>query len=51
MFVWLPVDRFLVNVMGSPQLPNGAPEEMVRGIAACLSSRPPLSATTPPLPR
>jgi signal peptidase I len=51
MFVWLPVGRFLVNVMGSPQLPNGAPEEMVQGIASCLSNRPPLSATTPPAPR
>ncbi len=50
MFVWLPVDRFLVNVMGSPQLPNGAPAEMVRGIATCLQNRPPISATTPPPP-
>jgi signal peptidase I len=48
MFVWLPMDRFLVNVMGSPQLPNGAPKEMVSGIATCLAERPPLSATTPP---
>jgi len=48
MFVWLPGDRFLVNVMGSPVLPSGAPDEMVKGIAACLAKRPPLSATTPP---
>ncbi|HEX7669142.1 MAG TPA: signal peptidase I [Polyangiaceae bacterium] len=48
MFVWLPVDRFLVNVMGAPQLPNGAPPDMVTGIAACLAKRPPLSETTPP---
>jgi signal peptidase I len=51
MFVWLPLDRFLVNVMGTPQLPTGAPAEMVRGIAACLAKRPPASATTPPPPR
>jgi signal peptidase I len=50
LFVWLPVDRFLVNVMGSPQLPNGAPPDMVHGIAGCLAKRPPLSATTPPPP-
>jgi signal peptidase I len=48
MFVWLPMDRFLVNVMGSPQLPNGAPAEMVRGIATCLSKRPTPSETVPP---
>jgi len=48
MFVWLPVDRFLVNVMGSPRLPNGAPPELVQGIAACLAKRPPVSETTPP---
>lgn len=48
MFVWLPLDRFLVNVMGAPQLPNGAPTEMVTGIQRCLASRPPLSDTTPP---
>jgi signal peptidase I len=50
MFVWLPLDRFLVNVMGAPQLPNGAPAEMVTGIQRCLASRPPLSETSPPPP-
>ena len=48
MFVWLPLDRFLVNVMGAPQLPNGAPTEMVTGIQRCLAQRPPVSDTTPP---
>jgi signal peptidase I len=48
MFVWLPMDRFLVNVMGAPQLPNGAPVEMVRGIAACLARRPSPAEATPP---
>lgn len=48
MFVWLPVDRFLVNVMGSPELPSGAPPEVVRGIGECLSKRPPPSETSPP---
>lgn len=51
MFVWLPVDRFLVNVMGAPQLPSGAPPEMVHGIAACMAKRPPVSETTPPASR
>ncbi|HVU04574.1 MAG TPA: signal peptidase I [Polyangiaceae bacterium] len=50
MFVWLPVDRFLVNVMGTPLLPNGAPSDMVHGIEKCLASRPPVSETTPPPP-
>ncbi len=48
MFVWLPIDRFLVNVLGKPQLPNGAPPEMVQGIERCLAKRPPVSETTPP---
>lgn len=48
MFVWLPLDRFLVNVMGAPQLPNGAPTDMVTGIQRCLATRPPPSETIPP---
>jgi len=48
MFVWLPLDRFLVNVMGAPQLLNGAPSDMVAGIQRCLATRPPVSETTPP---
>jgi signal peptidase I len=51
MFVWLPTDRFLVNVMGSPVLPKGAPEEMVAGIAKCLASRPSVGESTPPAHR
>ena len=49
MFVWLPVDRFLVNVMGSPTLPSAAPPEVVLGIAACLAKRPSVTETTPPV--
>jgi signal peptidase I len=48
LFVWLPLSRLFVNVMGSPQLPEGAPPELVRGAAECLRKRPPLSETTPP---
>ncbi len=51
MFVWLPTDRFLVNVMGSPVLPKAAPQEMVSGIAACLAKRPSASEATPPVHR
>ena len=50
LFVWLPLDRFLVNVMGSPILPNGSPPDMVKGIATCLAKRPSLSESTPPAP-
>ena len=48
LFVWLPLDRFLVNVMGTPQLPAGAPQELVKGIAGCLAKRPSVGEATPP---
>ncbi len=51
MFVWLPLDRFLVNIMGSPRLPNAAPPEVVQGVADCLAKRPSITATTPPSPK
>jgi signal peptidase I len=51
LFVWLPLSRLFVNVMGTPQLPDGVPPELVQGVEQCLKSRPPLEATTPPPPR
>jgi signal peptidase I len=46
--VWFPASRMLVNVMGKPLLPDGAPKELVQGIDACLAARPPLTDTVPP---
>jgi signal peptidase I len=48
MFVWAPLSRMFVNLMGSPVLPNGAPQPLVDGIAHCLSSRPTTDQTMPP---
>ncbi|MEO8180428.1 MAG: signal peptidase I [Deltaproteobacteria bacterium] len=48
LIVWFPASRMLVNVMGHPQLPDGAPNELVAGIERCLRERP--SATVPPPP-
>jgi signal peptidase I len=48
MFVWLPVERLLVNVMGKPQLPAGAAPEIVQGIERCLSQAPAEADTFPP---
>jgi signal peptidase I len=56
MFVWLSFgpsgnmtpDRLLLDVMGRPRLPAGAPAEINRGIEQCLARRPPTSETTPP---
>ena len=48
LIVWFPASRMLVNVMGHPQLPDGAPNELVEGIERCLRERP--SATVPPPP-
>lgn len=48
LFVWLPVSRLFVNVMGSPELPPGTDPTVVAGVAKCLQERPPLSETTPP---
>jgi signal peptidase I len=48
MFVWFPFDRLLVNVMGKPQLPEGASPEVVDGIARCLAERPADQDTFPP---
>jgi signal peptidase I len=50
MIVWFPASRMLVNVMGQPILPDGAPAELVAGIERCLAERPPASTTVPPPP-
>lgn len=58
MFVWwswdprkgLNSDRFLVNVMGDPHLPQEAPGSLQGRLAACIKNTPPVAATTPPLP-
>jgi signal peptidase I len=51
MFVWLPLSRLFVNVMGSPLLPKGAPAELVRGVEKCLEQRPTVADSTPPPPK
>lgn len=48
MFVWFPFSRFMVNVMGHPQLPEGASPEVVGGIERCLTQRPADADTYPP---
>lgn len=56
MFVWLSFDaggsitpdRLLIDVMGHPRVPKGAPPEITSGIEKCLSQRPPVAETTPP---
>lgn len=48
MRVWFPLSRFMVPVMGGPQLPPGMPRELVDGVERCLRERP--AQTTPPPP-
>jgi signal peptidase I len=48
LIVWFPGSRMLVNVMGHPRLPDGAPSELVQGIERCLRERP--ADTVPPAP-
>jgi signal peptidase I len=48
MFVWAPLSRMFVDLMGSPVLPEGAPLEILEGIAACLAKRPTTEETVPP---
>ncbi len=48
MIVWFPTSRMLVNVMGKPRLPDGAPPELTAAIERCLAQRPPASETLPP---
>lgn len=57
MFVWMSftkggsptIDRLFFNVMGRPQLPEGAPPELTENIARCLRNPP--SETFPPPPK
>jgi signal peptidase I len=49
MFVWLPLSRLTVPVMGKPELPSGLPPELTAGIDRCLAQRP--SVTLPPPPK
>ncbi len=48
MFVWAPLSRMFVDLMGKPVLPKGVPPELLAGIAQCLSTRPSDSETVPP---
>jgi signal peptidase I len=48
MFVWAPLSRMFVDLMGSPVLPDGAPEKLLNAIAACLQKRPNPADTVPP---
>jgi signal peptidase I len=48
MFVWAPLSRMFVDLMGSPVLPDGAPEELLSAIAGCLQKRPSPADTVPP---
>jgi signal peptidase I len=51
MFIWFPTERLFTNVMGTPELPKGAPPEILAGIERCLAMRPPDAETIPPPPR
>ncbi|HKO93423.1 MAG TPA: signal peptidase I [Polyangiaceae bacterium] len=46
--VWLPAARWMLPIMGLPQLPEGMPAELSRGVQACLAARP--AQTLPPPP-
>lgn len=48
MIVWAPLSRMLVDLMGSPVLPDGAPEPLMKAIASCLAKRPAPAETVPP---
>ena len=48
MFVWAPLSRMFVDLMGSPVLPSGAPVELLTAIADCLAKRPSPAETIPP---
>jgi signal peptidase I len=48
MFVWAPLSRMFVDLMGKPVLPEGAPQEVLEAIAACLAKRPSTEETMPP---
>jgi signal peptidase I len=48
MFVWAPLSRMFTDLMGSPVLPEGAPQEVLTAIADCLAKRPSPAETVPP---
>jgi signal peptidase I len=48
MFVWLPLSRMAVPVMGKPQVPDGMPKELTEGIDRCLAQRPKVTLPPPP---
>jgi hypothetical protein len=48
MFVWAPLSRMFVDLMGRPVLPKGAPAELLSAIDRCLSARPSNDQTFPP---
>jgi signal peptidase I len=50
LIVWFPASRMLVNVMGTPTLPDGAPAELRAAIDRCLAQRPAAADTVPPPP-
>ncbi|HWO08342.1 MAG TPA: signal peptidase I [Polyangiaceae bacterium] len=50
LIVWFPASRMLVDVMGKPVLPDGAPRALSEGIERCLAQRPAAADTVPPPP-
>jgi len=46
--VWLPLSRFMFDILGRPALPAGMAPELTQGIDDCLAHRP--SQTSPPEP-
>jgi signal peptidase I len=48
MFVWAPLSRMFVDLMGRPVLPKGSPPELLGAIDRCLSTRPSNDQTFPP---
>jgi len=49
--VWLPAARWMLPIMGVPQLPEGMPAELTGGVEACLAARPAQTLPPPPVPR
>jgi signal peptidase I len=49
--VWLPAARWMLPIMGVPQLPEGMPAELGQGVERCLASKPARTLPPPPEPR
>jgi signal peptidase I len=47
--VWLPLSRFMFEIMGRPALPAGMAPELTRGIDECLAHRPPPASPPDPV--